>query len=173
MEFPAERLIALLPVPIHSSIDAKIGDRNMGTKVSSVLKHKGRDVVTVAPQQTVAWVVKVLAQNRIGAVPVISEEGQLIGIISERDIIRGMSEHADAVLALAVDQLMTRGVKTCSPEDQLVDLMEVMTLQRIRHLPVIQNGALHGIVSIGDVVKQRLEEVQSEAEELRRYIRSP
>ena len=145
----------------------------MGTKVSSVLKHKGHDVVTVAPQQTVAWIVKVLAQNRIGAVPVISEEGQLIGIISERDIIRGMSEHADAVLALAVDQLMTRDVKTCSPEDQLVDLMEVMTLQRIRHLPVIQNGALHGIVSIGDVVKQRLEEVQSEAEELRRYIRSP
>jgi CBS domain-containing protein len=145
----------------------------MGTKVSSVLKHKGHDVVTVAPQQTVAWVVKVLAQNRIGAVPVINEEGQLIGIISERDIIRGMSEHADAVLALAVDQLMTRDVKTCSPEDELVDLMEVMTLQRIRHLPVIQNGALHGIVSIGDVVKQRLEDVQSEAEELRRYIRSP
>jgi len=145
----------------------------MGTKVSSVLKHKGHDVVTVAPQQTVAWVVKVLAQNRIGAVPVISEEGQLIGIISERDIIRGLSEHADAVLTLAAEQLMTREVKTCSSEDQLVDLMEVMTLQRIRHLPVIQNGALHGIVSIGDVVKQRLEEVQSEAEELRRYIRSP
>ena len=145
----------------------------MGTKVSSVLKHKGHDVVTVAPQQTVAWVVKVLTQNRIGAVPVVNEEGQLVGIISERDIIRGMSEHADAVLKLPADQLMTRDVKTCSSEDQLVDLMEVMTLQRIRHLPVIQNGALHGIVSIGDVVKQRLDEVQSEAEELRRYIRSP
>lgn len=145
----------------------------MGTKVSSVLKHKGHDVVTVTPHQTVAWVVKVLTQNRIGAVPVINQEGQLIGIISERDIIRGMSEHADAVLALPADHLMTRDVKTCSPEDQLVDLMEVMTLQRIRHLPVIQNGALHGIVSIGDVVKQRLEEVQSEAEDLRRYIRSP
>ncbi len=145
----------------------------MGTKVSSVLTHKGHEVVTVAPQQTVAWVVKVLAQNRIGAVPVISEEGQLIGIISERDIIRGISEHADAVLTLAADKLMTRDVKTCSSEDQLVDIMEVMTLQRIRHLPVIQNGALNGIVSIGDVVKQRLEEVQSEAEELRRYIRSP
>jgi len=145
----------------------------VGTKVSSVLKHKGHDVVTVAPRQTVAWVVKVLAQNRIGAVPVINDEGQLIGIISERDIIRGMSEHADAVLTLPADQLMTRDVKTCSSDDQLVDLMEVMTLQRIRHLPVIQNGALHGIVSIGDVVKQRLEEVQSEAEELRRYIRSP
>ena len=145
----------------------------MGTKVSSVLKQKGHDVVTVAPQLTVTAVVKVLTQNRIGAVPVVNERGQIIGIISERDIIRGMSEHAEAVLALPVDQLMTRDVKTCSSEDELVDLMEVMTLQRIRHLPVIESGALHGIVSIGDVVKQRLEEVQSEAEELRRYIRSP
>jgi CBS domain-containing protein len=145
----------------------------MGTKVSSVLKHKGHDVVTVAPQQTVSWVVRVLAENRIGAVPVINQEGQLVGIISERDIIRGMAEHADEVVTLPADRLMTREVKTCSSEDQLVDIMEVMTLQRIRHLPVIQNGALHGIISIGDVVKQRLEEVQSDAEELRRYIRSP
>jgi len=145
----------------------------MGTKVSSVLKHKGHDVITVAPQQTVSWVVKVLAQNRIGAVPVTNEKGQLIGIISERDIIRGMSEHADSVLTLPADRLMTRDVKTCTSEDELVDIMEVMTLQRIRHLPVVENGALHGIVSIGDVVKQRLEEVQSEAEELRNYIRSP
>ncbi len=145
----------------------------MGTKVSSVLKHKGHDVVTVAPQQTIMSVVKVLVQNRIGAVPVINEECQLIGIISERDIIRGMSEHADAVLTLPADQFMTREVKTCSSEDELVEIMQVMTLQRIRHLPVVQNGALQGIVSIGDVVKQRLEEVQSEAEELRRYIRSP
>lgn len=145
----------------------------MGTKVSSVLKHKGHEVVTVAPQQTVTWVVKVLAQNRIGAVPVINEDGRLVGIISERDIIRGMSEHADAVLALPVDRLMTRDVRTCTSEDQLVDLMEVMTRQRIRHLPVIQDGALDGIVSIGDIVKQRLEEVQLEADDLRRYIRSP
>jgi CBS domain-containing protein len=145
----------------------------MGTKVSSVLKQKGYDVVTVAPHQTIASVVKVLTQNRIGAAPVINEEGQLIGIISERDIIRGMSDHADAVLALPAEHLMTRDVKTCSSEAQLVEIMEVMTLHRIRHLPVIQDGALHGIVSIGDVVKQRLEEVQSEAEELRRYIRSP
>ena len=144
----------------------------MGTKVSSVLKHKGHEVVTVGPQQTVKRVVEVLAQNRIGAVPVIGAEGELVGIISERDIIRGMSEHAGAVLTLPAGQLMTREVKTCSAEDELVDLMEVMTLQRIRHLPVIQDGALHGIVSIGDVVKQRLEEVRFEAEELRRYITS-
>ena len=145
----------------------------MGTKVSSVLKNKGYDVVTVAPHQTVASVVEVLTQNRIGAAPVISAEGQLIGIISERDIIRGMSQHAEAVLTLSAEHLMTRDVRTCSSEDQLVEIMQVMTLQRIRHLPVVQNGALQGIVSIGDVVKQRLEEVQSEAEELRSYIRSP
>jgi CBS domain-containing protein len=145
----------------------------MGTKVSSVLKHKGHEVVTVAPEQTVSAVVGVLAQNRIGAVPVVNEQGRIIGIISERDIIRGMAQHGDATLKLPADRLMTREVKTCSCEDQLVDLMEVMTRQRIRHLPVIHDGALHGIVSIGDVVKQRLEEVQSEAEELRNYIRSP
>ena len=145
----------------------------MGTTVSSILKHKGHDVVTVAPQQTVTWVVEVLAQNRIGAVPVVNEGGQLMGIISERDIVRGISKHAEAVLTLPAHQLMTREVKTCTSEDQLVDIMEVMTLQRIRHLPVVEKGELHGIVSIGDVVKQRLEEVQSEAEELRSYIRSP
>jgi CBS domain-containing protein len=145
----------------------------MGTKVSAVLKHKGYLVFTVAPEQTVASVIEVLAQNRIGAAPVINGEGQLVGIISERDIIRGMSEHADSVLTLPADRLMTREVRTCSSEDQLVEIMEVMTLQRIRHLPVVENGALRGIVSIGDVVKQRLEEVQSEAEDLRRYIRSP
>jgi len=145
----------------------------MGTTVSSILKHKGHDVVTVAPQQTVTWVVEVLAQNRIGAVPVVNEGGQLVGIISERDIIRGISKHAEAVLTLPAHQLMTREVKTCTSEDQLVDIMEVMTLQRIRHLPVVEKGELHGIVSIGDVVKQRLEEVQSEAEELRSYILSP
>jgi CBS domain-containing protein len=145
----------------------------MGTKVSSVLKHKGHDVVTVGPDQTVAAVVKLLAQNRIGALPVINPDGRLVGIISERDIIRGIAQHADAVMALAAERLMTREVRTCTSEDQLVDLAEVMTHQRIRHLPVIENGVLRGIVSIGDVVKQRLEEVQTEAEELRNYIRSP
>ena len=116
----------------------------MGTTVSSILKHKGHDVVTVAPQQTVTWVVEVLAQNRIGAVPVVNEGGQLVGIISERDIIRGISKHAEAVLTLPAHQLMTREVKTCTSEDQLVDIMEVMTLQRIRHLPVVEKGELHG-----------------------------
>jgi CBS domain-containing protein len=142
----------------------------MAANVSAVLNHKGRHVVTVTPHQSVAAVVKVLVANRIGAVPVVDEDGLLLGIISERDIIRGMSEQADAVLALPAEQLMTRQVKTCAPEDQLVEIMQVMTLQRVRHLPVVQNGALHGIISIGDVVKQRLDELQFETDELRRYI---
>ncbi len=142
----------------------------MATKVSDVLKHKGHQVVTVAPHETVASLVRVLTLNRIGAAPVIDEEARLVGIISERDIIRGLAERGDAVLTLPAEQLMTREVRTCSPEAPIVELMEVMTNHRIRHLPVVQNGALQGIISIGDVVKQRLAEAQFELDELRRYI---
>lgn len=142
----------------------------MATKVSAVLEEKGRTVVTVAPRDTVAVLVKVLSRNRIGAAPVVDEAGRLAGIISERDIIRGIAQHGEMVAALAVERLMTTEVRTCSPEDAIVELMEVMTLQRIRHLPVVRNGTLEGIVSIGDVVKQRLKEAQSELDELRNYI---
>jgi CBS domain-containing protein len=142
----------------------------MATKVSSVLRHKGHHVVTVRPDQTVLSVAKMLTVNRIGAAPVTNDEGRLVGIISERDIVRGLSENGAAVLTLPTELLMTREVTTCSPEEPLVDLMGVMTNQRIRHLPVVVDERLHGIVSIGDVVKQRLDEVQFEVEELRRYI---
>jgi CBS domain-containing protein len=142
----------------------------MATKVSDVLKHKGYRVVTVAPLQSVASVVDLLTQNRIGAAPVTDADGRLVGIISERDVIRGLSEHREAALTMAAEQLMTREVMTCAPGSSIVELMEVMTNQRIRHLPVVQNGALAGIVSIGDVVKQRLAEAQFELDELRRYI---
>jgi CBS domain-containing protein len=144
----------------------------MTTTVLDVLKHKGDSVVTVVADQTIASVVGVLTRNKIGAAPVADRDGQLIGIISERDIIRGLAASGDEVLALAVDRLMTREVVTCSLQDSVVWLMEVMTNQRIRHLPVVQNGRLRGIVSIGDVVKQRLAEAQFELEELRRYITS-
>ena len=144
----------------------------MATKVSAVLESKGRNVVTVTPRDTVASLVKVLSVNRIGAAPVVNGDGRLAGIISERDVIRGMAQHGDSVTALPVERLMTTEVRTCSPEDAIVELMEVMTLQRIRHLPVVRNGALEGIVSIGDVVKQRLAEAQSELNELRSYISS-
>ncbi|MGH7918160.1 MAG: CBS domain-containing protein, partial [Candidatus Binataceae bacterium] len=143
----------------------------MAIKVSDVLARKGRGVVTVAPHQTVAALAVILTDNRIGAVPVI-DAGRLAGIISERDVIHGMARHGMAVLAMPVEQLMTREVRTCIPDDPIVELMEVMTLQRIRHLPVMRDGELDGIVSIGDVVKQRLGEAQFELETLRGYISS-
>jgi CBS domain-containing protein len=155
-----------------SATELHPGDHKMATKVSAVLEQKGHRVVTVAPRDTVASLVKVLSVNRIGAAPVVNEEGSLAGIISERDIIRGMAQHGDMVTALPVERLMTIEVRTCSPDDAIVELMEVMTLQRIRHLPVVRDGALEGIVSIGDVVKQRLHEAQSELNELRSYISS-
>ena len=145
----------------------------MEARVLTVLQRKGSRVITVTPQQTIRSVVEVLNTNRIGAAPVISDEGRLVGMVSERDVIRGLGQHAGELLTLPVDRLMTREVKTCSADDRLVDIMEVMTVQRIRHLPVTKGGALQGIISIGDVVKQRLEEVQSEVEDLQRYIRSP
>jgi CBS domain-containing protein len=144
----------------------------MATRVSDVLKEKGHHVVTVEPEQTVASVAKILTQHRIGAAPVTEQPGRLIGIISERDIIRGISEHGETTLTLPAASLMTREVKTCAPTDAIVELMEVMTNQRIRHLPVLQDGSLHGIISIGDVVKQRLAEAQFELEQLRKYISS-
>ena len=144
----------------------------MATKVSAVLEIKGRNVVTVAPRDTVATLVNVLSANRIGAAPVVDEAGRLVGIVSERDVILGIAQHAGAVTALAVEDLMTAEVRTCSPDDAIVELMEVMTLKRIRHLPVVRKGALEGIVSIGDVVKQRLKEAQSELDDLRSYISS-
>lgn len=142
----------------------------MATTVSAVLKQKGYEVITVAPQQSVASLATLLTAKRIGAAPVMDARGRLVGIVSERDIVHGIAEHGAAAMGMAVERLMTREVKTCAPEDAVVELMEVMTMQRIRHLPVIRDGALAGIVSIGDVVKQRLHEAQFELETLREYI---
>jgi CBS domain-containing protein len=145
----------------------------MGTEVSAILQQKGHSVICVAPDDTIDAVVRVLTQNRIGAAPVLTPSRQLAGIISERDIVRGIAELGEAVLKVRADTLMTRDVRTCAVEDDLVELMQVMTTKRFRHLPVMKDGALDGIVSIGDVVKQRLEEIQHEVEALRDYITRP
>ena len=145
----------------------------MDYTVSTVLKHKGFAVVTVRSEQPISSVARTLSQHRIGAAPVIDSQGHLVGIISERDIVRGFSEIGESALAVPAHHLMTREVLTCSLEEKLVDLMRVMTLQRVRHLPVLRDGALAGIVSIGDVVKQRLGELQNEVETLNDYLRSP
>jgi CBS domain-containing protein len=144
----------------------------MTAKVADVLKQKGSQVVTIAPTQTVGAAVELLTRNRIGAAPVINETGELIGILSERDVVRGIAENGSDVLGRPIEQLMTREVKTCTPDDAIVKLMAVMTNARIRHLPVVVSGELCGLVSIGDVVKQRLAEAQLELDELRRYISS-
>ncbi len=141
----------------------------MTTRVSEILKGKGHHVVTVAPTQPVSALVAVLLEHRIGAVPVV-DGGRLVGIISERDLVHGAAQHGSELMSLPIDRLMTRQVKTCAPEDAVVELMEVMTRSRIRHLPVLEHGRLAGIISIGDVVKQRLDEAQSEVEALRSYI---
>jgi CBS domain-containing protein len=144
----------------------------MPTKVADILQQKGYKVVTVTTRQMIESVITVLMENRIGATPVLDENGDMVGIISERDIVHGMSLEGAAVLQLPAERLMTREVTTCSPVDAVVELMETMTNQRIRHLPVVENGQLQGIVSIGDVVKQRLAEAQYELEELRKYVLS-
>jgi len=144
----------------------------MTTKVADVLTLKGSEVVTVTPDQSIDTASRILAQKKIGALPVLDERRRLVGIISERDIIRGLALHGNTVLFLAISELMTREVKTCRPEEPIVGLMETMTNRRIRHLPVLIGDHLCGIISIGDVVKQRLTEAQLELEQLRSYIAS-
>ena len=143
----------------------------MTIRVATILDGKGHDVLTVTPESSVAALVKLLAERRIGAVPVVDAAGRVKGIVSERDIVRALAADS-TVLDRQVEALMTREVKTCSLQDTVADLMEVMTHGRFRHLPVVENGKLVGIVSIGDVVKQRVAEAQSEVEALTSYITS-
>jgi CBS domain-containing protein len=144
----------------------------MSVKVSDILSLKGSRVVTVDPETSVDAVADLLTHNRVGAAPVLDARERLVGIISERDIIHGISQHGSDALKLPVKALMTREVTICRPDDTIVELMETMTNQRIRHLPVLEAGVLRGIISIGDVVKQRLGEAQFELEEMRRYVSS-
>ncbi|HEV7373011.1 CBS domain-containing protein [Arenibaculum sp.] len=137
--------------------------------VAAVLKRKGSHVVSTDPGRTVGDIVEMLADNRIGAVLVL-DGGRVVGIVSERDVIRGIAEHGPAVLGHRVDTLMTRDVLHCRPTDTMAELMAVMTERRVRHLPVIADGEVAGMVSIGDVVKQRLDEAELEVETLRSYV---
>ena len=141
----------------------------MTIRVANILDGKGRDVLTVTPESSVAALVKLLAEKRIGAVPVVDGAGKVRGIVSERDVVRALAGDA-AVLERKVETLMTREVQTCILGDTVADLMEIMTRGRFRHLPVIDQGKLIGIISIGDVVKQRVAEAQSEVDALTTYI---
>ncbi len=138
--------------------------------VSAVLKRKGGVVVTATPEQTIASVAMLLTANRIGAVLVVTQDGGLAGILSERDIIRGIAEHGAAVLSLPAERLMTREVTSCRPSDTIGDVMKMMTRGRFRHVPVLDHGRIQGVISIGDAVKQRLDEAELEVETLRGYV---
>jgi CBS domain-containing protein len=138
--------------------------------IAQILAGKGRDVISTRPEATIDEVAHLLNDKRIGAVVVLDAGRQLCGIISERDLARGLARHGAALLQMQVADLMTRGVVTCAPEDDLQTLMQRMTEGRFRHLPVVKEGALTGIISIGDVVKFRLQELEVETHMLQDYI---
>ena len=140
-------------------------------RISEVLSSKPiKDVITVAPDATVRELVALLAQHNVGAL-VVCEGEQLAGIVSERDVVRRLQED-ESVLDRQVSSIMTSEVKTCAPDMRVNDLMQVMTTGRFRHMPVLQDGRLVGIVSIGDVVKHRMNELEFERDQLDSYVHS-
>ncbi len=140
--------------------------------VKTILAAKGGDIISIEPSADLAAAVRLLAKHRIGAVVICGAGGRLAGILSERDIVRALADHGPSALDLSVGQIMTRNVLTCSEDDSVATLMERMTSGKFRHLPVLRDGKLIGLVSIGDIVKQRVEAVERESEALRDYIRT-
>ena len=138
--------------------------------VSDILSQKGNSVFTVTPGTSLAQVSQQLSVRRIGSVLVLDDEGGVAGIVSERDVVRALASHGAKALELEAKQVMTRDVVTCDPDDSIDHVMETMTQGRFRHLPVVRHGELLGLVSIGDVVKARLEEARHETEALKAYI---
>ncbi len=136
-------------------------------KVAEILKQKGQDVISVRPTESIETLSHRLRLARIGAMVVLGEGGALDGIISERDVIHGIAEHGAHCLELTVADLMTTRVLTCTPDDSVTRISRTMTENRIRHLPVVEGGNLVGVVSVGDVVKNRREEMSLEASVLR------
>jgi CBS domain-containing protein len=138
--------------------------------VKRILDVKGRDVVTATPATSVAELVKLLSERRIGAVVVTGADARVVGIVSERDVVRALGSRGAACLSEPVSAIMTRDVVTCVEQERIVDVMRKMTAGRFRHVPVVADHRLAGLISIGDVVKHRVGELESEAEQLRDYI---
>ena len=135
-----------------------------------MVRRKGADVITVRTDASITDLLSLLEEHRIGAV-VVSDDGETVhGIVSERDIVRHLHTDGAALLDAPVRQIMTADVHTCTPEDHIEDLENMMTERRFRHVPVLVDGKLHAIVSIGDVVKNRIDDLQSERDQLRDYI---
>ncbi|AKS33430.1 CBS domain-containing protein [Mycolicibacterium goodii] len=138
-------------------------------RIADVLKNKGTAVVTISPQATVAELLAGLAEMNIGAMVVMGKSG-LEGIVSERDVVRQLHKRGSSLLAQPVSSIMTSVVATCTPRDTVDHLNVLMTHNRVRHIPVLDDGRLAGIVSIGDVVKTRMEELETEQQQLQAYI---
>jgi len=139
--------------------------------VGKILESKDSEVIALEDSCSVLEVAKLLGERRIGAIPIM-RTGKLCGIISERDVVRGLAIRGGGVLKDGVATLMTKSVITCNTEDSVQQLMVMMTERRIRHVPVVENGTLKGMISIGDVVKERMQETEQEAEALKAYITS-
>ena len=142
-------------------------------QVSVLLQNKGSDVVSVGPDASVADVVAVLAEHRIGAVVVSADGRHIDGVLSERDVVRALSRDGGAALERPARDLMTAEVFTCQPDTTVEELMSLMTDRRIRHIPVLVEGNLAGLVSIGDVVKDRISSLEQETKVLHDYIANP
>jgi len=140
--------------------------------VKRILSNKGSSVLTIEPTALLAAAAKILSERRIGALVVTGADNRIVGIISERDIVRALGAGGAQVLDAPVSEVMTRKVVTCSERDTTAELMGEMTQGKFRHLPVVEQGRLVGIISIGDVVKARLEEMQHDTEALQDYIRT-
>ncbi|WP_102143861.1 CBS domain-containing protein [Mycobacterium hubeiense] len=138
-------------------------------RIADVLRNKGADVATIAPDKSVSELLAGLAERNIGAMVVMGPDG-LVGIVSERDVVRKLHEQGADLLSRPVSEIMTTLVATCSPGDSVDSLSALMTKNRVRHIPVLDGGRLAGIVSIGDVVKTRMEELELEQEALQAYI---
>lgn len=139
--------------------------------IAAILREKGSAVVSVAALDQLGIVARILSENRIGAVLVRDDGGDVLGIVSERDIVRAMASHGAAAIDLPAAQIMTRSLHTVTPRSQCTEALTLMTDRRVRHLPVMaEDGSLAGMVSIGDLVKARIAEAEHEAEELRHFV---
>jgi CBS domain-containing protein len=139
-------------------------------RIADLLRHKGSDVATVPPGVSVSGLLEDLARHNIGAMVVVDETGSLVGIVSERDVVRRLDERGAELLHAPVSEIMTTSVVTCEPTEAVDSLASIMTERRIRHMPVVTGGKLVGLVSIGDVVRSRIEQLESDREQLESYI---
>lgn len=138
-------------------------------RITDLLRGKGSEVASVPPKVSVAGLLEELARHNIGAMVVLDGD-RLVGIVSERDVVRRLNERGAALLNAPVEEIMTTDVVTCEPDENVDRLAAIMTERRIRHMPVVSGGELVGIVSIGDVVKSRIRQLESDREQLESYI---